>query len=208
MLKIHDYKGFPNPARVRIALAEKGLIDQVEFVTVDVPAGEHRRPEFLARNPTGVVPVLELEDGTHIAECTAITEYLDHLDGDPVLTGKSAQERAIVHMMQRRAEAGLLDAVATYFHHATPGLGPHIETYQNREWGAKGRERALAGMRYLDGVLGKQSYLAGERFTVADITAFAGLAFAAFAEIDVPADLTNLRAWRARVAQRPSIAHA
>ena len=207
MLKIHDYKGFPNPARIRIALAEKGLTGRVEFVTVDVPSGEHKRPEFLARNPAGTVPVLELEDGTYIAECTAITEYLDNLEGEPMLTGKGARERALVHMMQRRAEAGLLDAVATYFHHATPGLGPDIETYQNREWGEKSRERALAGMRYLDEVLGKQSYLAGERFTMADITAFAGLAFADFAKIAVPADLANLIAWRARVSERPSIAH-
>ena len=208
MLKIHDYKGYPNPTRIRIALAEKGLIDDVEFVTVDVPAGEHKRAEFLSRNPTGAVPVLEIEDGTHIAECTAITEYLDHLVGEPVLTGKGARERAVIHMMQRRAEANLLDAVAAYWHHATPGFGPDIETYQNREWGENNRERALAGMRYLDKVLSRQPYLAGERFTMPDITAFAGLAYADFAKIDVPVDLTNLRAWRARVAQRPSIAHA
>jgi len=208
MLKIYDYKGFPNPARIRIALAEKGLTDKVEFVTIDVPGGEHKRPAFLARNPAGTVPVLELEDGAHIAECTAITEYLDNLHGEPTLTGKGARDRALIHMMQRRAEAGLLDAVATYFHHATPGLGPDIETYQNREWGEKSRERALTGMRYLDEVLGKQPYLAGERFTMPDITTFAGLAFADFTGIDVPADLTNLIAWRARVAERPSIAHA
>ena len=207
-MKIYDYKGFPNPARIRIALNEKGLTHAVEFVTVDVPAGEHKRPEFLARNPAGAVPVLELEDGVHIAECTAITEYLDHLDRQPILTGEAARERALIHMLHRRAEANLLDAAATYFHHATPGLGPHIETYQNREWGEKNRERALAGMRYLDAVLGQQSYLAGERFTMADITAFAGLAYADIASIEVPADLVRLKAWRARVAERPSVAHA
>jgi glutathione S-transferase len=208
MLRIYDFKGFPNPARVRIALAEKGMTRRVEFVTVDVPGGAHKRPEFLAKNPSGAVPVLELEDGTTIAECTAITEYLDNLDGNPILTGKSAKERALVHMMQRRAEAGLLDAVAAYFHHATPGLGPHIETYQNREWGEKSRDRALAGMRYIDGVLGGQPYLAGQRFSMADITAYAGLVFADIAKIAVPADLENLRAWRARIAQRPSTAQA
>jgi glutathione S-transferase len=154
------------------------------------------------------VPVLELEDGTCISECTAITEYVDNLVGDPVLTGKSAKDRAPIHMMQRRAEAGLLDAAATYFHHATPGLGPNIEVYQNREWGEKNRERAIAGMRYLDQVLAPQPYLAGERFTMADITAFAGLAYADIARIDVPTDLVRLKAWRARVAERPSVAHA
>lgn len=208
MIKIHDFKGFPNPMRVRIALAEKGIADQVQFVTVDVPGGEHKQAAFLAKNPNAAVPVLELEDGTYISECTAITEYIDALAGEPVLTGKSARERAVIHMMQRRAEIGLLDAVASYFHHATPGLGPKIETYQNHEWGEKNREGALAGMRYFDGLLEGRSYLAGEQFSMADITAFAGMAFAVFAKIDVPARLKHLHAWHGRVASRPSIASA
>ena len=205
-MKVYEHKGFPNPMRVRVALAEKGLTDRVEFVPVDVTKGEHRAPEFLARNPAGAVPVLELDDGTCIAECSAITEYLDHLEGEPVLTGQTPKERAVIAMMQRRAEAGLLDAVGAYFHHATPGLGPQLETYQNREWGERQRERAVATMRQLDGVLGTRPYLAGDRFTVADITALAGLAFAGFAEIAIPDDCTALRAWQARVSQRPSVA--
>jgi len=208
MLKIYDYKGFPNPARVRIALAEKGLLDEVEFVAVDVPNGDHRLPEFRAKNPSATVPVLELEDGTCISECTAITEYVDHLVGEPVLTGASAKERAVIHMMQRRVEAGLLDAAATFFHHATPGLGPRIETYQNREWGETNRERAVAGMRYLDQVLAAQPFLAGDRFTMADITAFAGLAYAAVAKIEVPAGLDRLTSWRERIASRASVMRA
>ena len=205
-MKIYDYKGFPNPARVRIALAEKGMTDRVEFVSVDVPNGEHRRPAFLAKNPSGAVPALELDDGTVISECTAITEYLDNIDGSPTLTGRTARDRAMIHMMQRRAEAGLLDAAAAYFHHATPGLGPDIETYQNKGWGENQGERAVAGMRYLDGVLAKQPFLAGGAFSMADITAYAGLSYADFAKIAVPAELTHLTAWRARMAARPSFA--
>ncbi len=205
-MKIYDFEGFPNPARVRIALAEKGLTDKVEFITVDVPGGEHKKEDFLKKNPSGAVPVLELDDGTTIAECTAITEYLDNLNGETSLTGRSAKERAVIHMMQRRAEAGLLDAVGAYFHHATPGLGPDIEGYQCAEWGNHQRERAIAGMRYLDGKLGEQPYLAGDDFSMADITAFAGLAFADFAKIDIPEDCANLKSWRQRVAERPSIA--
>jgi len=206
MFKIHDYKGFPNPTRIRIAIVEKGLSDQISFVSVDVPAGEHKSAAFLSRNPAGTVPVLELEDGTHICECTAITEFLDHLTGEPALTGRTARERAMIHMMQRRAEAGLLDAVATYFHHATPGLGPHIETYQCREWGEKSRERAISVMRYLDKALEHQPYLAGNQFTMADITAFAGLLYADIVKLEIPSDLTRLKAWRARISERPSIA--
>ena len=208
MLRIYDFKGFPNPARVRIALAEKGMLDQVEFVHVDVPGGEHKQAAFLAKNPSGAVPVLELDDGTIISECTAITEYLDGQDGDPMLTGRTPKERAMVHMMQRRIEAGLLDAAAAYFHHATPGLGPDIETYQNREWGQHQRARAIATMRTLDGELAKRPYMAGDTFTMADITAMAGLAYADFARIDVPPDLAHLKAWHQRVAARPSVSQA
>jgi glutathione S-transferase len=206
MFKIHDYKGFPNPTRIRIAISEKGLSDQVSFVSVDVPAGEHKSVAFLSRNPAGTVPVLELEDGTHISECTAITEFLDHSIGQPTLTGRTARERAMIHMMQRRAEAGLLDAVATYFHHATPGLGPHIETYQCREWGEKSLDRAISFMRYLDQALEHRPYLAGSQFTMADITAFAGLLYADIVKLEIPSDLTRLKAWRARIIERPSIA--
>ena len=122
-MKIHDIPGFPNPLRVRVVLAAKGLLDKVDFVPVDLPGAEHKRPPFLAINPTGTVPVLELDDGTYISECTAITEYLDNLDGNPILTGKTALEKAMVHMMQKRAESELIDAIGIYFHHATPGLG-------------------------------------------------------------------------------------
>lgn len=205
-MKIYDTPGFPNPARIRIALAEKGLTDQVEFIPVNVPEGEHQTEAFRAKNPSAAVPVLELEDGTCISECTAITEYLDHLDGTPSLTGTTPKDRAKIHMMQRRAKAGLLDAVGTYFHHATPGLGAEIEGYQCAEWGTHQKATALKGMAYLNDVLAKQPYLAGDEFTMADITAFAGLAFADFAQIDVPDDLTHLKDWRARIAARPSVA--
>ncbi len=204
-MKIHEFAGFPNPARVRIALAEKGLTDKVEFIHVDVPAGEHQKEEFLSKNPSATVPVLELDDGTMISECTAITEYLDNLDGHPTLTGTTPKQRAITHMMQRRTEAGLLDAVAAYFHHATPGLGPDIEKNQCEPWGKLQRDRAVEGMRYLDRVLAEQPFVAGEDFSMADITNFAGLAFADFASIDVPADCANLNAWYKKVAERPSI---
>lgn len=207
-MKIYEYKGFPNPQRVRIALAEKGLLPQVTFIQVDVPRGEHKQPAFLAKNPHAAVPVLELDDGTTIYECTAITEYLDHHDGNPLLTGRTAKERAIVHMMQRRIEAGLLDAATAYFHHATPGLGPDLESYQNPGWGEHQRERVIATMRWLNTVLANQPYMAGTEFSVADITAKTGMDFADFMKINMPAECTNLAAWRARIDARPSVAAA
>ena len=115
------------------------------------------------------MPVLELEDGTIISECTAITEYLDQLSGETTLTGRTPQQYAVIHMMQRKAEAGLLEAVSAYFHHATPGLGSEIEDYQCAEWGNHQRDRAVAGMEFLDGVLADQSTYTGIRKRMHDI---------------------------------------
>lgn len=204
-MKIYDTAGFPNPLRVRIALAEKGAKD-VEFIPVDVMAGEHRSAEFRGRNPDATVPYAELECGTCISQCTAIIEYIDgHYEGDSLI-GSSPKERAVVQMMNLRAESGLLDAVGAYFHHATPGLGPDLETNQNATWGEGKREVAVQTMRYLDGVLAKRPFLAGESFSMADITAYASLVFADFAKLDVPAELTHLNSWRTRISERPSCA--
>lgn len=203
-MKIFDVEGFPNPARIRIALAEKGATEQVEFYPVNVMGGEHRSAEFMARNPDASVPYAELECGTCLSQCTAITEYIDGKYDGPSLIGDTPKQRAVTHMMNRRAEAGLLDAVGAYFHHATAGLGPDLETYQNKEWGERQKQTALNAMRYLDGVLADQDYLAGKTFSMADITAFAGLTFADFAKVDIPDGLDNLQAWRQRVAARPS----
>ena len=204
-MKVYEATGFINPVRVRIALAEKNAIAEVEFIEVDVMNAEHRQPEFVAKNPSATVPVLELDDGTAIAECSAITEYIDHAFPGISLTGKTAKERAVVHMMQRRAEQNLLDAVGTYFHHATPGLGKDLETYQNQEWGEKQKDRAIAGMHYFDRILAKQDYIAGADFSVADITAYMGLVFADFAKVPIPTECQNLATWREKVAQRSSI---
>jgi len=205
-MKVYEFDGFANPARIRIALAEKQLGDRVEFISINVPEGEHQQPDFLEKNPSGTVPALELEDGTVISECTAITEYLDGTFGERTLTGETPKERAVIHMMQRRAEAKLLDAVAAYFHQATPGLGPDVEGEQCAQWGEMQRVRSLDGMQYFDDVLANQPYIAGDTFTMADITVFAGLAFADFAKVDIPVECTNLVAWRERVSKRPSIA--
>ncbi len=206
-MKIYDVPAFPNPARVRIALAEKNATDKVTFEAIDVMAGEHRNATYLEKNPAGAVPILELDDGSCISECSAITEYIDHTFEGIALTGSNAKERAVVNMMNRRAESMVLDAVGAYFHHATDGLGPELETYQNADWGQKQKEKATAGMKYFDGLLASNAFVTGENFTAADITLFAGLAFADFAKIEIPSDYAHLQEWRAKVAARPSIAN-
>ena len=204
-MKIHDWRTGPYPARVRIAIAEKRLQSRVRFESVDLWKGEHKTPAFRAKNYSGTLPVLELDDGTFIAGCTAITEYLDALDGEPVLTGATPREKGVIHMMSKRAELELLDAVSVYFHHATPGLGPDVEIYQNPEWGLRQRDRAVAGMRYFDGVLRGQPFIAGDTFSMADITVIGGLIFAELVELPVPEDCTALTAWYARMQERPSV---
>ena len=213
-MKIHDMPGgFPNPLRVRIVVAEKHLTPRIEFVKVDIIAAEHKQPAFLAKNPSGTVPVLELDDGTFIAECTAITEYLDSLDGNPTLTGKTPLQKGLIHMMQRRAEVELSEAVGIYFHHATPGLGPLVLPYKSptwsgrKAWGEQHRDKALAGMRYFDGILQTSPFVAGDSFSMADITVLAGLIFAGFADVALPFDCTTLAAWNARMQERPSVKH-
>ena len=207
-MKIYEYQGFPNPARVRVALHEKNALDSIEFVQVDVPGGEHRQPEFLAKNPSAAVPVLELDCGTCISECTAITEYLDHAfsDSGPSLTGRDAKQRAQVHMMQRRAEQMVMDAVGTYFHQATEGLGKDLEGDQNASWGLRQKAIAEKGMVYFNQVLESSQFVAGDEFSMADITLFMGLGFADFANVEIPADHEHLSAWRKRVECRPSVA--
>ena len=204
-MKIYDWPTGPYPARVRIALAEKNLRSQVQFVLVDLYKGEHKKPEFLAKNYSGTLPVLELDDGTFIGECSAITEYLDALDGAPTLTGRTPREKGVIHMMSKRAELELLDPISVYFHHATPGLGPHVEIYQNPEWGFRQRDKALRGMRYFDGILQSEPFVAGEAFTMADITVIGGLIFAGLLKVPVPEECEALSAWYAMMQERPSV---
>lgn len=202
---IHDWFDGPYPARVRIAIVEKNLQAQVRFESVNLWTGEHKQPAFLAKNYSGTLPVLELADGTLIAECTAITEYLDTLEGPATLTGTTPLEKGIIHMMSRRAELELLDAISHYFHHATPGLGPQVELYQNADWGIRQRDRALRAMAYFDSVLKQQRYIAGDTFSMADITVIGAFIFAAIVGLAVPEEYTALHAWHRRMLERPSV---
>jgi len=206
-MTIYDFPVGPYPTRVRIAVAEKNLQMKTRFELVDLYKGQHKTPEFIAhKNYSGTLPVLELADGTLIAECTAITQYLDTLDGAPSLTGSTPLEQGVIHMMSKRAEIELLDAISVYFHHGTPGLGPMVELYQNPEWGFRQRDKALRGMHYFDTVLQRQPFIAGEKFSMADITVIGGLVFAAIVNLDIPPECGALISWYERMKKRESVA--
>lgn len=210
-MKLYDREGTPNAARIRIVLAAKSLDDVVETISVDLIAAEHKQPAFLVMNPIGKTPVLLLDDGLAISESTAITEYLDNLDGAPLLTGRTPREKAVIHMMQRRIEQMVMEPVDDYFHYATPGLGAALAPRRKPDWPGRhiwGRRRgdeAVANLPWFDALLARQDYLAGNSFSMADITLFAALAFAEGAGLRLAPDLTALAAWRARVSGLPAV---
>lgn len=204
-MKIYEHKNLPNPLRVRIALEEKNATSAIQFIQVNVIAGECRTPDFITKNPLAAVPVLELSDGTFISECSAIIDYIDNAFEGPSLNGETAKEKAVITMFQRRAEAQVLDAFSAGFHHGTDGLGPELETYQNKGWGLHQINQALSALNYFDKVLAVNDFVAGDKFSVADITLYAGIALGAFSKSSVPAECTNVLAWHERMKNRPSI---
>lgn len=207
MHKFYDSIGLPNPDRVRIALIEKDALGDFEVIQVNLWEGEHRTEKFKALNPSATVPLIVLENGKSISETTAIIEYIDRAYSGIALTGRTAEERATVHMMQRRGEQRIVDAIGAYFHHATTGFGPEIELNQNKAWGESHLAKTLDGMRYFDSVLKDTPYIAGDAFSMADITVFTGLNFSeTYPKVMVPADCTALLKWRARIGERESCA--
>lgn len=191
----------PNPRRVRIFLAEKGL--EVPEIQVGLRQGGHRSPEHLARNSLGQVPVLELDDGTTISETVAICRYFEVLHPSPPLFGVSALEQAQVEMWIRRAEFRLMVPVGMFWRHAHPLTARLLK--QNVEFGESNREVVEKAQLWLDGELADgRLYLAGDTYTMADITAQTTLDFADFTGLSTPAEAKNVLAWRERAAARPS----
>jgi len=203
-MKIYDREGTPNAARIRIVLAAKGLDDKVEFETIDLIGAKQKSPEFLAKNPIGKIPLLELDDGLILSECTAITEYLDNLDGKPLLTGVTPREKGLIHMMQRRVEQLAMEPIDDYFHYGTRGLGPKLTPWRmpewagRKEWGERRGAMASRNLPYFNGILERQPFLAGDAFTMPDITLYAFVIFANIMGFPIAPDLKAISAWLAR----------
>ena len=203
-MKLYTSQRAPNPRRVLMFIAEKGITG-IETVQVDLGKGEHRAGDFTAMNPMAQVPVLELDDGRRLSETRAICTYLEGLHPQPNLMGVGFEERAFIEMADRRCELQLFLKIANCVRHTHPGLAM-LEQPQFGEFGAAQGEKMREPARWLDGVLAQQEYVAGNRFTIADITAFCALEFARGLMKFRPGEegMPNLQAWRDRIAERPS----
>jgi glutathione S-transferase len=203
-MKLYTSSRAPNPRRVLMFMAEKGIAG-IHTVQVDLGKGEHRGAAFMAVNPMAQVPVLELDDGRTLAETRAICTYLEGMFPHPNLMGEGFEERAFIEMMDRRCELQLFLRIANCVRHTHPGLAA-LEQPQFGDFGAAQGAKVRESARWLDGVLADRDYVAGDRLTIADITAFCALEFARGLMRFRPSDdgLANLQAWRDRIAERPS----
>jgi len=190
----------PNPRRVRIFAAEKGI--DLSSKEVSIPKREQKAPEYVAKNPRGQTPILELDDGTVIAESVAIMRYLEAEQPDPPLFGTTAREIAEIEMWNRRVEMILMPAIAAVWVHTHPFTA--ALPGRNVEWGESNRPRVVEGMRFFDGSLEGREYLAGSAFSAADILLLTTVDFAKFIGLDMPSECANLLRWHERVSARPS----
>ncbi len=200
-MKIYDSLGAPNPRRVRVFLAEKGITN-VPFVQVNIATAENRKPEFLKINPMGGIPVLELDDGTHIAESVAICRYFENIKPEPPLMGVDAKDKAVVEMWNRRMEFEILSMTAASFRNTSDFFKGRIP--QVKEYGEIAKSAALKRLEWLDTVLADREFIAGPRYTIADITALIGIDFGRTTAIKIQESQKNLARWHQAVSSRPS----
>jgi glutathione S-transferase len=200
-MKLYDSKMAPNPRRARILLAEKGITVPTEQVDMMIMA--HKTPEYTAINPFQRMPTLVLDDGTVIAESMAICRYFETLQPDPPLFGTGAKEIAQVEMWNRRAEINFFANVAAVFRHLHPAM-KELEVPQIPAFAEANKPRVAWFLELLDGELAKREFIAGDRYSVADITMLCAVDFMKPARLTIPEGAANVKRWHATVAARPS----
>ena len=200
-MKLYDGGRAPNPRRVKVYLAEKGLTVPME--QVDLGQLAHKSPAFTAINPVQQVPALQLDDGTILCESIAICRYFEALHPEPPLFGQGAKEQAVVEMWQRRVEMNLFLRSAHVFRNSHPAM-KEMEVPQVPAWAEANKPRAMEFLTLLDRELKDRRFIAGDRYTVADITGLVSIDFMKPAKLAVPDELTSLKRWYAEVSARPS----
>jgi len=191
----------PNPRRVRIFLAEKGV--SIPLVDVAIMKREHKSPEHMVRNSLGQLPTLELDDGTMLSETVAICRYLENLHPDPPMFGRTALEQAQVDMWTRRIELQLGGPAGMFWRHAHP-FTAQVVVPQYKEFGESNRAHYERALGWLDGELKGKEFVATKDYTIADVCLLSLVDFADWIGLKIPEGLPNLRAWHARVSERPS----
>ena len=190
----------PNPRRVRIFLAEKGV--DLPETPVNLMTREHKSPEHRARNSLGQIPTLELDDGETISETVAICRYLEELHPEPAMFGRTALEKARVDMWVRRVEFVLMMPVGNYWRHFHPRTAALLTQY--KDFGESNAETYANAQKWLDRELEKGPFIAGESFSMADICALSTVDFAGWIGLPIDPERTHLLAWHNRVSARPS----
>ena len=200
-MKLYDGGRAPNPRRVRVFLAEKGISLPIE--PVDLGALQQKSPAYAAVNPLQRVPALVLDDGTVLTESIAICRYFEEVQPDPPLFGRGALEKARIEMWNRRVELHFLFPVSHVFRNTHPAM-KEMEVPQVPEWAEANKPRIADFIAFLDNELNDRPFVAGDSYTVADITGLVAVDFMKPAKLPVPDELTNLRRWHAAVSARPS----
>lgn len=203
-MELYTFPGAISPARVVFFLTEKGL--KIPTKTVNLMVGEHKTPEYRNVAINGRVPALVLDDGSTLCESMAICRYLEGLQPQPALLGSSVEEAARIEMWNRMIEFEVMLPMAMAFRHTNPAM--KILEDQMPDYGEKQRTIANKRLQRLERQIEGRDYIAGDAFSVADITAWCSLKFFRLAGFEVTTDWPNLLAWFRRITQRPAAAAA
>lgn len=201
-MKIYEAKVAPNPRRVRMFLAEKGLLDQVEFVELDLQKGDNLTPEYAARNPMKKVPVLELDDGSHVAETMAICRYFEEAYPEHPLLGSSPREKAHIEQWLRWIDFYFFLPTGMCFQHTSGYFKDRMNPI--KAWGEDCGVNVEKFLDFLNQELEGRDYICGDSFSAADINAFVTVEFNKVNRIRIKPEQTHLQAWYERIKARPS----
>jgi glutathione S-transferase len=200
-MKLYDGARAPNPRRVRVFLAEKGI--SVPTEQVDLGSFAHKSEAYKSINPLQRVPALVLDDGSVITESVAICRYFEALQPEPALFGRAGKEMAVVEMWNRRVEFHLFANVSAVFRHLHPAM-KEWEKPQVAAWGEANKPRVAEFLALLDDELKERRFIAGDDYTIADITGLVAVDFMKPAKLTVPPELTHVARWHAEVSSRLS----